>query len=148
MPQIPLRLSDCAIQNIMMDASPMYPNGFHPHPMLNDRKKSGKGTANHWSGTSAPVTYYLIDFGLSWKWEPEKGPRLIYQIEGNDRTVPEFQGKQSGHACDPFPVDIYYLGNLLKEEFLDVSSPFNHSCIYGLTLCGSPVFPSTSCHRL
>jgi hypothetical protein len=113
-------ISDIAIKNIMLDATPLYPDGFHPHVHINDRKIDGKGKARRTTRTLAPVNYYLIDFGLSWKHEPLKGPPIAPLIHGNDRTVPEFQGKENGEPYNPFPTDIYYLGNFIREEFLAV----------------------------
>ena len=37
---------------------------------------------------------------------------------GGDRSVPEFQGNEGPH--DPFPTDVYYVGNLFKTEFVDI----------------------------
>ncbi|KAJ6543681.1 hypothetical protein B0H10DRAFT_2134463 [Mycena sp. CBHHK59/15] len=58
------------------------------------------GTLNH------PPKYYLIDFGISRRYKPEQLP------------PPEFRNSYT--PCDPFPTDIYYIGNLIRENFLDV----------------------------
>jgi hypothetical protein len=115
---VPIR--DCALQNIMMDVTPMYPGGYHP--LLERRRRDGTGNAKHYSRTLKPVNYYVVDFGLSWKYDPLTGPPLAHIIHGNDRTVPEFEGKTNNDTYNPFPTDVYYLGNFVKEEFLDVSS--------------------------
>ncbi|KAG9227555.1 hypothetical protein CCMSSC00406_0000799 [Pleurotus cornucopiae] len=39
-------------------------------------------------------------------------------IYGADKTVPEFETSES---CDPFPTDVYTLGNMIKEEFMEGS---------------------------
>jgi hypothetical protein len=113
--------SDLAVQNIMMDASPIYPEGYHPHFALTNRRIDGTGDARHLSRTLAPVKYYVIDFGLAWDLDTTKGASSAPVIVGIDRTVPEFQGKGREDLCDPFPVDIYCLGNMVKTVFLDVS---------------------------
>ena len=37
---------------------------------------------------------------------------------GGDKTVPEF--RQFNDLHDPFPTDVYYLGNILRTDFLEV----------------------------
>ncbi|KAF8870843.1 kinase-like domain-containing protein [Infundibulicybe gibba] len=88
---------DCQAPNIMMDAEPI-------------------GSVSHFTRTQRPVKYYFIDFGISRHYEPSEVPPLEDPIWGGDKTVPEFQF--SDGPCDPFPTDIYYLGNLIRTEFL------------------------------
>ncbi|KAG6815258.1 hypothetical protein H0H87_003562 [Tephrocybe sp. NHM501043] len=73
------------------------------------------------SRTRNPVKYYLIDFGLSKEYPPGT-PRLEVPPWGGDRTVPEhlIPGQP---ACDPFPVDVYCLGNCVRKWFLDGWEP-------------------------
>ncbi|KAJ7152632.1 hypothetical protein C8R43DRAFT_1189593 [Mycena crocata] len=59
--------------------------------------------------------YYSIDFGLSRRYDPDKGPPLEEMIRGGDKSAPEHR---DGDSCNPFPTDIYYLGNLLDREFI------------------------------
>lgn len=103
--------------NIMMDPVPLYPRLFHP--LVNSRTMDYKGDAKHYSRTWKPTKYFLIDFGLSRKYNPDDGPPLEFPILGGDKTVPEFQ--HSDEAVNPFPTDIYYLGNLIREDFLQVT---------------------------
>ncbi|KAJ7354634.1 hypothetical protein DFH08DRAFT_691362, partial [Mycena albidolilacea] len=59
-----------------------------------------------------PPKYYLIDFGISVQLEP-----------GADRTLPEFD--DSGILSvpqDALCTNIYHIGNLVCEEFLDIYS--------------------------
>jgi len=42
---------------------------------------------------------------------------LEYPIMGGDKSVPEFR-TGGGEACNPFPTDVYYLGNMIREHFL------------------------------
>ncbi|KAJ7144700.1 kinase-like domain-containing protein [Mycena filopes] len=107
---------DCNGSNIMMDASNMYPGGFHfQHPELAPDFYSGR--AKHYTRTQRPPKYYLIDFGLS-RVYPSKTdpPPLEPVIHGGDRTPPEFR---NNNKCNPFPTDVYYLGNMIRTGFLD-----------------------------
>ncbi|KAF8494172.1 hypothetical protein F5888DRAFT_1719176 [Russula emetica] len=102
---------DCTANNIMLGASGMYPNGFHP--TKNNRNKNFKGTAKAYTRTQRPPVYYLIDFGLSRQYisrdvtdEP---------LRGGDKSAPEHRSKR---RCNPFQTDIYYIGNLVRHEFM------------------------------
>ncbi|KAF8265698.1 hypothetical protein EI94DRAFT_1702283 [Lactarius quietus] len=44
-------------------------------------------------------------------------------LRGGDRTAPE-HGR--GGRCNPFPTDIYYIGNLVREQFLMVGLTYLH----------------------
>jgi hypothetical protein len=100
----------------MVDGSQMFPKGYHPQRI--ERTPDLKSTPPHYTRTQHPPKYYLIDFGISRKYNPADGPPLETPILGGDRTVPEF--KKSTDPCDPFPTDIYYIGNFIKGDFLDV----------------------------
>ena len=102
--------------NIMMDPKPLYPDGYHP--VLRDSKRNGKGFAKYYSRTARPTRYYLIDFGISRKYKPSDAPFLEIPIRGGDKSVPEFNPVT--RRCDPFATDIYYLGNAIRENFLEV----------------------------
>lgn len=106
--------------NIMMDPVPLYPNLYHP--FKRHKTMDLKRRAKHYSRTSRPTRYFIIDFGLSRQYDPADGPPLEYPIWGGDKTVPEFQ--VSDEACDPFPTDIYYLGNMIRLNFLQVCFKF------------------------
>jgi hypothetical protein len=47
---------------------------------------------------------------------------LAWPVRGGDKTVPEIQGEKYNVMCDPFPVDIYGIGNMIKQTVLDVSA--------------------------
>ncbi|KAI0274565.1 hypothetical protein BGY98DRAFT_1098863 [Russula aff. rugulosa BPL654] len=103
---------DCTANNIMFGASGMYPNGFHP--MKNNRNKNFKGTAKAYTRTQRPPVYHFIDFGLSRQYisrdvtdEP---------LRGGDKSAPEHRSKR---RCNPFQTDIYYIGNLVRHEFIE-----------------------------
>ena len=107
--------SDCMAPNIMMDPRPIYPKMFHPHEIDMDREYKRK--AKHGTRTAHPVKYYLIDFGLSRKYDAENTSPLEIPILGGDKSVPEFQNDAMG-PFNPFHTDIYYIGNMIRQHFL------------------------------
>jgi hypothetical protein len=101
----------------------MFPEGFHP--FFKDRNTSFTGSAKHLTRTERPPKYYLIDFGISSQFDPSDGPPLERPVVGGDKTVPEF--KTSIDIYDPFPTDVYYLGNMIREQFLQVKGDILNS---------------------
>ena len=102
-----------------MDADALYPKGFHPVQTAAD--SSGTRLAHPKRRRDVGgVRYYFIDFGISRKYDPADLPPREPPIFGGDRSVPEFN--KSDEPCDPFPTDIYYVGNLIREDFLQVRS--------------------------
>ena len=101
-----------------MDPKAMFPQGYHPQTI--QMRPDVKGRAKYYTRTARPTKYYLVDFGLSRQYAPDdKNPRE-HPIWGGDKTVPEFQ--HSDEAQDPFPTDVYCLGNVLRQEFLQVQT--------------------------
>jgi hypothetical protein len=107
-------LRDCTTNNIMFDPSEMYPQGFHPTQM--DRSRDFKGRAKRYTRTQRPPRYYLIDFGLSRRYSSRQA--FDAPLRGGDKSAPEHQNRA---PCNPFYTDIYYLGNLVRREFIQVS---------------------------
>ncbi|EGO00136.1 hypothetical protein SERLA73DRAFT_72874 [Serpula lacrymans var. lacrymans S7.3] len=105
---------DCMGPNIMMDANPLYIDPYHPQDL--DMKRDFSGKARYFTRTRRPPKYFFIDFGISRRYAADHNAPLEYPIWGGDKTVPEFQ--KSDDACNPFPTDIYYLGNMIRENFL------------------------------
>lgn len=64
-----------------------------------------------------PVKYYFIDFGISTQFAPDQHPRLVLGMEGLDKDVPELSATV---PYDPFKTDIFIIGSLLSEQFLQV----------------------------
>ncbi|KAI8971014.1 kinase-like protein [Trametes punicea] len=102
---------DIAMENIMMDAKALYPEGHHPVRLdfspdaiysITPLPRAGRG-----------VKYYYIDFGLS-RIFPEGSSRHVVGDVGRDAEVPELS---STIPYDAFKVDIYALGNLYAKEF-------------------------------
>jgi serine/threonine protein kinase len=104
------RFRDCTANNIMFDPSEMYPQGYHPTQM--DRSRNFKGRAKRYTRTQRPPRYYLIDFGLSRQYPSRRA--LDVPLRGGDKSAPEHR---SVTWCNPFYTDIYYLGNLVRQEF-------------------------------
>lgn len=101
-----------------MDATAMYPGGFHPHAAYQDLRPDFKGSAKRYSRAQKSPKYYWIDFGISSQYKSLSPPPREERLWGGDRTVPEFQDNPGSH--DPFPVDVYNIGNLIKLDFIQV----------------------------
>lgn len=103
-----------------------------PHPLERHMKRDFSGRASKPTPrTLKPVKYYIIDFGLSEIFRPEDAPPLKQPPWGGDKSVPEHL--VSSVPCDPFAVDVYCLGNYLRQSFLDVRM-LNFSIIF---VCGA-----------
>jgi hypothetical protein len=108
-----LNCRDCTAQNIMLDPSNMYPESFHP--VVTDRSKDFRRKAKAYSRTWRPTRYLLIDFGHARQYDTSKGRPLDEPLRGGDKSAPEHQ---NGTLCDPFPTDVYYLGNMIRQDYL------------------------------
>lgn len=104
--------------NIMMDPSRIYPESFHPQATRMD--PTNKRHAKQGSRTKTPVKYFLIDFGISVKFSPDDKNPSALPIRGGDKSVPEMQDCTG--PLNPFPTDVYYLGNMIREDILRVIS--------------------------
>ena len=106
-----------------MDASRMFPRGFHPVRDV---------FLPHDISIPAPmiprmdvgVKYYFIDYGISSYFPQGTERQLVLGIAGRDRDVPELSAEV---PYDPFKVDIFTIGNVLRREFLAVRSGFSFS---------------------
>jgi hypothetical protein len=101
----------------MFDPSKMYPKGFHPAKI--DRSRNFKRTAKAYTRTQRPPCYYFIDLGLSRQYLSRDA--LDEPLRGGDKSAPEHQ---SGRRCNPFQTDIYYIGNLVRQEFMKKCNGF------------------------
>ncbi|KAI0045022.1 hypothetical protein FA95DRAFT_1496145 [Auriscalpium vulgare] len=104
---------DCSPSNIMMDAAAMFPCGFHPalNGLLPDA--SGPVAPTMISRSKAGVRYYFVDYDISSRNAPGH-PEEVTGTEGRDEEVPELA---EDVAYNPFKVDVFSMGNLLKHEF-------------------------------
>ncbi|TRM59178.1 hypothetical protein BD626DRAFT_539448 [Schizophyllum amplum] len=111
--------------NIVMDGSALHTIPFHPAHQDKRRDFQGNWHALY-TRTERPVTYHIIDFGLSTQYDTVDPPPLDFAILPGDKTVPEFVGDDPADPFsgllkphNPFPTDVYSLGNWIREDFLD-----------------------------
>jgi hypothetical protein len=122
----------------MFDASKMYPKGFHPVQI--NRNRNFNGAAKAYTRTQRPPVYYLIDFGLSRQYASRDVTDL--PLRGGDKSAPEHQLRR---LCNPFQTDIYYIGNLVRDQFMKVCPAFKvFVCAIGLMLLTRNILVSTS----
>ena len=97
----------------------MYPEGFHPVRVSHKRDYSG--IATYLPRSAVGVKYYFADFGISAYIDPNSNsPRLVTGVDGRDQDPPELSDTK---PYDPFKLDIFVIGNMLKQEFCDVINP-------------------------
>ncbi|EIW83477.1 hypothetical protein CONPUDRAFT_136476 [Coniophora puteana RWD-64-598 SS2] len=108
---------DISSFNLMMDDS-MFMEEFHPaNPKYTrDLTRSARYTSRTWKCPK----YYLIDFGLSRRFQ-EGEPHIDIRVLGGIKTVPE---ARSNDPYDPFHADIYCLGHWVQEEFIKARNGF------------------------
>jgi len=112
---------DCSDANIMMDATHMYPLGFHP---VRDRFLNDVSTrAPVIPRSELGVKYYFVDFGISSYFPLGSQGGLVYGTAGRDQDVPELSDEI---PYDPFKVDIFTIGNVFRKLFHEVC-PLTHS---------------------
>ncbi|VDB85832.1 unnamed protein product [Peniophora sp. CBMAI 1063] len=100
---------DCSLDNIMMDASEMFPDGFHP--IFQDNGLDGFSRLRSRPRSFVSVKYYFIDYGISSVFSPGQ-PHLVTGLDGRDRDVPELS---STTPYDPFAVDVFLIGNMFRK---------------------------------
>jgi hypothetical protein len=109
----------------------MDPAGIFPvpyHPVLTDKTRDFRGKVHPLTRTQVPVKYYWIDFGLARHYQPDQRPPAERIIIGADKSPPEHTDPTQ--SCDPFPTDVYFVGNFVRQSFIKVR------CI--LQLCHDP----------
>ncbi|KAF8838515.1 hypothetical protein BDN67DRAFT_971432 [Paxillus ammoniavirescens] len=111
---------DCTSRNLMFDPRNLYPNFFHP--METSLKRDYTGPAKHLTRTQRSPKYYHVDFGLSRRYDPSDTNPKEEPIFGGDKQVPEFQN--SIEPCNPFPTDVFYIGNVIRNDFIQTTRGF------------------------
>ncbi|TFK74337.1 hypothetical protein BDN72DRAFT_955946 [Pluteus cervinus] len=106
---------DIGQPNIMMDGDELFPDGWHQ--LFGYMLPGGQRQTTVITRTQRPPKYYLIDFGLSRRYDPSDPNPLEEPIYGGDRTVPEFDTDKE--AFNPFQTDIYYLGNMIRKYIIE-----------------------------
>lgn len=97
-----------------MDASEMFPQGFHP--IYQGNGPDGFSRLRSRPRSLVKVKYYFIDYGISSVFTPGQ-PRLVTGLDGRDRDVPELSDVT---PYDPFAVDVFLIGNMIKKALLEV----------------------------
>ncbi|KAI5115822.1 hypothetical protein M0805_005571 [Coniferiporia weirii] len=106
---------DLAHLNIMMDGSSLYPHGFHPDPSWQLMLPDFSDLAEHRLRIDTEgIKYFIIDYDISAYYENPDEPPLAYGDDGMDRELPELKW---GKPYDPFPGDVFTLGNVYKKFF-------------------------------
>lgn len=103
----------------------MFPEGYHHRKDL--RKPDLSGPAKFYTRTQRPSKYFIIDFGMSRRYECDNNSPM-------ELTITE-KGVQ---LQNPFQVDIYLAGELVRQGFLDVSQYSFSLMQIILTILGSP----------
>ncbi|KAK0474525.1 hypothetical protein IW261DRAFT_1341496 [Armillaria novae-zelandiae] len=122
-----LDMHDCTLLNIVLDPDKMYPEGFNPVSPNLAPNRSDLKPVKYITRTKCWPRYYIIDFGISRRYDPSNGPPMEPPISGGDKHAPEHSiitvNPPWVDDCNPFPTDMYYLGSLLKRTFFDTFPP-------------------------
>ncbi|KAG5644788.1 hypothetical protein DXG03_007609 [Asterophora parasitica] len=102
---------DLTTQNIMMDARPILPSGWHF--VAYQCKPDGVTPISPLARIDYPVRYIIIDFDCSVRLSPGQ-PHLIRNFGGRDGDPPEYR---SPEPYDPFKIDVFTLGNVFFKDF-------------------------------
>lgn len=100
----------------MLDIDNLYPGGYHPVQL--ERSPDMKTSHVFVRRGLIPVRYYFVDFGMSTRFLPGE-PRLVTGELGRDRDAPELSDTI---PYDPFKLDVFILGNVLRTAFQEVCS--------------------------
>lgn len=112
-----LYIRDLTGPNIMMDARPIFPRGWH----FADETLTPDGidTVKPLARIDHRVRYIIIDYDNAVRFRPGES-HLIRRAGGRDQMAPELISRKE-HPYDAFKLDVFTLGNLFFTEFLQVS---------------------------
>lgn len=98
-----------------MDATRMFPRGFHPVDdiFLPDVSAPAPTIPR----LDAGVSYYFVDYGISSHFPAGSQPQPVLGVAGRDQDVPELSNDV---PYDPFKVDIFTVGNVSRHELQNV----------------------------
>lgn len=105
--------------NIMIDSRDMWPEPYHIMDNHMNRTFTGE-VKKPFTRTAKAPKYYIINYRLSRRYPPDDPHLMEIYPEGGDRTVPEFNNSTNPIPHDPFAVDIYCVGNVMRECIIDV----------------------------
>ncbi|KAG5728180.1 hypothetical protein E4T56_gene19317 [Termitomyces sp. T112] len=104
--------TDLTTVNIMMDAQPILPQGWHfASPSV---APNGYENIKPLPRIDYPVRYYLIDFDGSIRFSPGESP-VIKGVGGRDNDPPELITPHI--PFDQYKLDVFTLGNVFRKEF-------------------------------
>ncbi|QRV72160.1 kinase domain protein [Ceratobasidium sp. AG-Ba] len=109
---------DIASANIMMDKRPLYEESFHPfhqHRTLDGKRRILPKHVR----SQRPVRYYYIDFGYAKWFKDISTSRTVSGVYGKERAPEQL----AGAPHDPFKVDIYQLGAIVRRDLIPVRLP-------------------------
>ena len=108
---------DLSALNILFDErGQMYPRGFHPLLQVAEADFSRPANPNR-RREAKDIKYIFIDFGISSRFNSLEERYLVYGCMAQDPTIPELSGIV---PYNPFAIDVYTLGNVYREELLEV----------------------------
>jgi serine/threonine protein kinase len=113
-----INIRDIKGDNILMDPKALGIPDFHFSRQYMNRDGSAPVKAKY-RRTERWPRYYLIDFGFSSQYAPEEMPPSVAPLPASDPSLPELAA--ATHRFDPFPSDVYYIGNWIRMELVDVS---------------------------
>ena len=97
----------------------MYPLGFHP--VHTSSLADSTTFAPMITRLEAGVKYYFVDYGISSYFPPGSRREPVLGIAGRDQDVPELSNNV---PYDPFKVDIFTIGNVIRGELQAVGFHF------------------------
>ncbi|KAI9450981.1 hypothetical protein BJY52DRAFT_134251 [Lactarius psammicola] len=108
---------NCTAENIMSSRSKTDPNIFLPD--MNDQNRTFKGAVKAYTRRRPPPRYYFVGLELSVQYSSRDA--IDEPWRRRDTSAPEHR---SGGWCNPFHTDIYYIGNLVSQEFVEKCDGF------------------------
>lgn len=99
--------------NIMMDARPILPHGWHFNS--NGVTPDGIGLVTPLARIDHPVRYFIIDYDCAIKFEPGQSP-VIHGLGGRDSDAPEVAVSERNKPFDHFKLDVFTLGNVFLKD--------------------------------
>lgn len=97
----------------MVDATPLYPDGFHP--VLLHRERTAQRRAAPLRRECTPVRYYFVGFDLSLYLEEPFiiSERTVLCPEKKVQDVPEVSYEV---PYNPFKADLYMMGKVIQAQ--------------------------------
>ena len=106
--------------SIMIDPMPLYPQMFHP--IATNRSTDLHSHAPRSTRTRHPAKYWFTDFSNAQRYKVDS-PRSAGPVLGVDPKLQAPEFKESNEPRDPFPTDVYYLGNMIHHDIVEVWQP-------------------------